>query len=268
MIKNDESLLLAPNERPAAQIVQAQGRARMVLVCEHASSFIPAALNGLGLESQARRSHAAWDIGALDLAQNLAQQLDAPLVSSCVSRLVYDCNRPPDAIDAIPAKSEIFDIPGNRNLDDTARNTRINAVYKPFQTLLRQVLDGRTDNPLLVTIHSFTETYAGKSRETEIGILHDADTSLAVALLDRLQARSSFLIEMNEPYSASDGVTHTLQVMAGPRGLPNVMIEVRNDLIDHPGGVQKIADLLAAALGDILAQHAGPGAVKPGQAGQ
>ena len=46
----------------------------------------------------------------------LSAVLDALLVAGQVSRLVYDCNRAPTAPDAIPARSEIYDIPGNRDL--------------------------------------------------------------------------------------------------------------------------------------------------------
>ena len=86
------------------------GSSSIVIVCEHASSDIPASFNSLGVSQEARKSHAAWDPGALAVAIRLSEQLDAALIAGAVSRLVYDCNRPPDAPDAMPSKSEIFDI--------------------------------------------------------------------------------------------------------------------------------------------------------------
>lgn len=63
MMSMTKSPLLGPLEGPAARVLNGRGAAQAVLVCEHASRFIPAALNGLGLSDEAARSHAAWDIG-------------------------------------------------------------------------------------------------------------------------------------------------------------------------------------------------------------
>ncbi|MCX8953495.1 N-formylglutamate amidohydrolase, partial [Ruegeria sp. NA] len=135
--------MLLPTEAPAARVQNANGRAQCVLVCEHASRFIPASLNGLGLTEDAALSHAAWDIGALALSVELTKALDAPLVHSCISRLVYDCNRSPERADAMPQVSEVFSIPGNENLTDAQRAQRIREVYEPFKQLLSSTLDAR-----------------------------------------------------------------------------------------------------------------------------
>ena len=45
----------------------------LVLVCEHAAHGIPADLTGLGLSEATRLSHAAWDPGAMDVAQALSE---------------------------------------------------------------------------------------------------------------------------------------------------------------------------------------------------
>ena len=55
-------------------------------------------------------------------------------------------------------------------------------------------------------------------------------------------------VELNEPYSARDGVTYTLAKHAEVRGLQNMMIEVRNDLIETPAKAQAVADRLAVTL--------------------
>ena len=65
MIQATESSLLGPKEGPPVRTLNAGGRGGFVLVCEHASRFIPAALGELGLDEEAKHSHAAWDIGAL-----------------------------------------------------------------------------------------------------------------------------------------------------------------------------------------------------------
>lgn len=238
--------ILGPGEGPAAEVINPAGAAPICLVCEHASSFVPAALDHLGVAPGHRRSHAAWDIGALDLACALSQRLNAPLVVSRVSRLVYDCNRPPEAPGAIPERSEIVEVPGNAGLSAGARAARVAEVYAPFRDLLSATLDRFGAAPALVTIHSFTPVWFGQPRAVELGLLHDSDDRLARAMLAR--APDGLDARLNAPYSATDGVTHTLRAHAIPRGLQNVMIEVRNDLIADAAGCARMADLLAALL--------------------
>ena len=95
----------------AVEVINAGAKAPLVLVCEHAAREIPACFDGLGLDAAARESHVAWDPGALAVARAMAQDLDAVLVAGRVSRLVYDCNRPPEAPGAMPAQSEILRSP-------------------------------------------------------------------------------------------------------------------------------------------------------------
>ena len=247
MTEADPCSILLPDEGPVAQLFRADGQAPVLLVCEHASAFIPSSLNDLGLATADRYSHAVWDIGAADLAMALADTLDSPLVMSGVSRLVYDCNRPPEVPDAIPAKSEVIEVPANRDLTPAARAARAAAVYEPFSARLFSLLDQAGPRTALVTIHSFTPVYFGKDRPTEIGILHDRDDRLALALATALEG-CGLRVELNQPYSAKDGVTHTLARHAIPRGLPNVMIEVRNDFLRDPAGIARIAAILAPAL--------------------
>ena len=116
------------------------GQSPIVLVCEHASAFIPEEFGGLGLTRDAASSHAAWDIGALDVAKFLSSGLGAPLVAGRVSRLVYDCNRPLESAGAIPAKSEIYDVPGNVGLSDEERQRRYDLIHQPFHAAVANIL--------------------------------------------------------------------------------------------------------------------------------
>jgi predicted N-formylglutamate amidohydrolase len=50
-----------------------------------------------------------------------------------------------------------------------------------------------------------------------------------------------------EPYGPKDGVLHTLNLLAAPRGLPHVMIEMRNDLIAEERGQDDRAERLSDA---------------------
>ena len=226
-------------------------RGRIVLVCEHASNTFPDDWGDLGLTAEQKVAHVAWDPGALGLARGLSQRLDAVLVHAPVSRLIYDCNRAPDMAGAMPARSEVHDIPGNRLISAADRAARTAAVYLPFHNTLRGVISDRLAlglAPVIVTVHSFTKTYHGQPRAVEFGVIHDADDRYARAVLDAAKATTNLRADLNAPYSAADDVTHTLRLQATPYGLPNAMLEIRNDLIASPDAEQRIADMLAPVL--------------------
>lgn len=248
MNQPSESPLLSPDEGPPVRVYNARGQGDVVLVCEHASRFIPAALGNLGLDPDSESSHAAWDIGAMELALELMAELDAPLIAGRVSRLVYDCNRPPTARDAVPSRSERFAVPGNEGLSAQERERRTAEIYTPFRTTLAEFMKRRPETGALVTVHSFTPVFNGVPRETEVGFLHDRDATLAVSLLTAAEGRFPYRAALNEPYSAADGVTHTLKEHGTNAGLPNVMIEVRNDLVDTPAGIRRMGAALAGLI--------------------
>ncbi len=226
-------------------------RGPIVLVCEHASNHIPAAWGDLGLTDEQRSAHIAWDPGALGLARGLARRLDAVLVHAPVSRVVYDCNRAPDMLGAMPARSEAHDIPGNAAISVQERLARTRAVYLPFHNGLHGLISQRIAlgrRPVVVTIHSFTPVYFGKPRAVEFGVIHDADPAYAMAIVAAARAMTRLACDLNAPYSAADDVTHTLRVMATPYGLPNAMLEVRNDLIATAADQEAMAETLAPVL--------------------
>ena len=226
----------------------------VVLVCEHASNRIPEFLGDMGLTRDALDSHIAWDPGALAVAKLMSDQMAACLVHGGVSRLVYDCNRPPDAPGAMPAKSENYVIPANAGISLEERRARVEGIYEPFtQELSAQIRQHRSSLALMVTIHSFTPVYHGLERAVEFGLLHGRDDRFARAMMATAPSDLPFETRLNEPYSAADGVAHTLDAQALPNGLLNVMIEIRNDLIRMPEQQHVAADLLVPWIGRTLA---------------
>lgn len=240
------------SEKNHVTVVNPVDRSSVVVVCEHASRYIPSAFNDLGLTGDALQSHAAWDPGAMPVARGIAARLNAALVASGVSRLVYDCNRPPEATDAMPAKSEVFDVPGNTHLTAQQRKDRTAAFYDPFRKSLAEVL---ASNPasIVVTVHSFTPVYDGQRRSVEIGVLHDSDDRLANAMLEIASSYLGSDVQRNVPYGPEDGVTHTLKEHALPENRLNVMLEVRNDLIATQDQQDAMADAIARWLSAAIA---------------
>lgn len=235
---------------PVARIVNPAGGSPLLFVCEHASSYIPDEFGQLGLSPDLQSSHIAWDPGALPVATHLSELMHARLVTSTVSRLVYDCNRPPDAPDAVPERSERFNIPGNTGLNDHQKAERTRFYYEPFRDLLAEAISRQIK--AMATIHSFTPVYLGQCRDVEIGILHGSDSRLADQMLDTAGQHTKLQVRRNEPYGEQDGVMHTLNVHAIGNGLLNVMLEIRNDLIGSMQQQRDIAEMLAGWLSSAL----------------
>ena len=236
------------------RITKRGGRGAYVLVCDHASNFIPADMGTLGLDASDLERHIAWDPGALPVARALAEALDAPLVESCISRLVIDCNRPFDAPDLISEISETTVIPGNASLDAAERARRIRLAHEPFHAAIEAVLEERIAAGLptrLISVHSFTPVYKGVQRPWQIGIIHDDDTRLAGPFIAALEAQPGLNVGVNEPYSPADRVYFTLEAHGRVRNLPCAMIEIRNDEISDGEGQRRWAERLISILGTL-----------------
>lgn len=248
--------ILSFTDGPAVAVENPDGAGAVLLICEHASNRLPERAGDLGLDAAALSSHIAWDPGALAVSRLLSQRLDATLVHQRFSRLVYDCNRPPESPAAMPAVSEVYAIAGNEDLSPAERYARMAAFYVPFHDQISALIAARKATgraPVLVTVHSFTPVYFGKPRAVEIGILHDRDSRLADAMLAIAERGSPYRVERNAPYGPQDEVTHTLRLHALPGALPNVMIEVRNDLLTDEAGQGVMAGYLAALVQEAIA---------------
>jgi predicted N-formylglutamate amidohydrolase len=250
-----QQTILAESDGDCVAVERPEGGSPVLVICEHASRTLPARFGDLGLSQEALNSHIAWDPGALALARGLSDNLDATLVYQKFSRLIYDCNRPPASPAAMPETSEIYAIPGNRQLDAAERNARTEALYTPFHQRIANILRKRAARgvaSVVVTIHSFTPVYDGRRRDVELGILHDTDDRLASRMLALAGEAPLYNTARNQPYGPADGVTHTLQLHGLANNLKNVMIEVRNDLIMDDVGQGVMADYLTGLIQQSL----------------
>jgi predicted N-formylglutamate amidohydrolase len=246
--ENELAASLTDGEDHPFLLVNPSGRSQLFLICEHVSNRLPEALGTLGLTQEQLQMHIAWDIGAEGVARLLSKLLDAPLALQCYSRLAYDCNRQPESPGAMPEMSETTVIPGNKGLTRSEKLQRIRDIYWPFHRGVSDFLDERAaggQKTAIVTIHSFTRVYRGKERSIELGLLHDRHADMALKLL---KAFPNAKAALNEPYGPKDGVMHTTALHAEARGLPSVMIEIRNDLIATTRGQEEWAQRLSVPL--------------------
>lgn len=245
-----ERLLNLSDGRPV-EVLNAEGKSSIVLICEHASNRIPEKLASLGLSDEQLKGHVAWDPGAYALAMAMSATLNAPLVAARFSRLAYDCNRPPEAETAMPQHTEQGPIPGNKALSHSEKTTRAAEIYAPFHGAAAEVLSQKRNlgsDPVVVTIHSFTPVFNGQQRQVEVGFLHSDNDELAQAMLRHSSANDGFDIRLNQPYGPKDGVLHTIDLHASKGAAPHVMIEIRNDLLCDEKGVQRVHNMIVDAL--------------------
>jgi len=184
---------LGTDDPPPVEIVNPEGRSRIVVICEHAGRAVPAALGDLGLPPAEFERHIAWDIGAAGVARRLSRLLDAPLALQGYSRLVVDCNRPFDAPDAFPEVSDTTPVPANRALSPAARRARFAAIHEPFHAAVARLLDSRPEpaRTVLAMVHSFTPQLLseGIARPWHLGLLFRHDDRLAQRLMTAARAR-------------------------------------------------------------------------------
>jgi predicted N-formylglutamate amidohydrolase len=233
----------------------AEGAGGVVLICEHASNRIPDAYLGLGLSEVQRRMHIAWDPGALEVATDLAQRLDAPLVYARYSRLLLDLNRAPGAADAIALSSEDIPIPGNHGIGAAEQQLRQRQIYQPFHAAIDALLERRLRAGVptaVVSIHSFTPVYRGQPRPWQVGVIAQHDRRLADGLLAALRRESGLCVGDNQPYAPADGVYHTIERHGEARRLPCVMIEIRQDHLADAPAQRNWAQRLEAGLRHAL----------------
>ncbi len=247
--------LLDPDEPLPVRLHNAGGASPFVLVADHAGNRVPRALGDLGLSEDERARHIGWDIGIAGVGEALADALDAILIEQACSRLVIDCNRPLAAQSSIPEISERTVIPGNRGLSASDRETRAREIFWPYHHRIAAELDRRlaAGRPTaLVALHSFTPVFKDVARPWQVAVLYNRDPRLARQMLALLRREEGLSVGDNEPYFVSDTSDYTIPVHGERRGLPHVLVEIRQDLIAAPPGQKNWAKRLARLLPEAL----------------
>ncbi|MFT3972581.1 MAG: N-formylglutamate amidohydrolase [Amaricoccus sp.] len=230
---------------------------RVLLLCDHASNAVPGLVaGGLGLPAAEMGRHIAYDIGARGVTLGLARRLRAEALLTRFSRLVIDPNRGEDDPTLVMRLYDGTVVPGNRAAGPEEVERRLAALHRPYHQAVEAALDriiaaGRM--PAIVSMHSFTPQLKGRPpRPWQVAVLWHRDARLARPLMARLRAEG-LCVGDNEPYSGElEG--DTLSRHGTARGLPHVLIEVRQDLIATPEGEDTWATRLAPVLRDVMAE--------------
>jgi predicted N-formylglutamate amidohydrolase len=242
-------------QHPAYQIIGADRPSRWLVTVDHATNTVPDWVAGgdLGIAPADMARHIAYDVGALGLAQRLAERLDAPLIATDFSRLVIDPNRGEDDPTLVMKLYDGTIIPANRHVDAAEVEHRLARLYRPYHGALAD-LAGRRPDTVICAMHSFTPCLRGRApRPWQVGVLYShRDERLGKPLVAALAAEG-LCVGDNEPYSGHlDG--DSIDRHALVPGRPNVLIELRNDLIAQADGQIAWADRIAPVLERVLIQ--------------
>ncbi len=228
---------------PPAEFLPGSGESGLLLIADHASNRVPDGVD-LGVPDALMQQHMALDIGVDTLARAIAAQLGCPAIIATVSRLVVDLHRERDEYAAIPVASDGHPIPGNAILTPAQREQRLERFWDPYHGLIADMVD--TLRPrILFALHSFTPRLATRpdeERPWEVGILYNQDARAAHIAIEAFRA-AGIPTGDNQPYSGQD-LNATMDYHAETRGLPYLVIEVRQDLIGDAAGVARWAERL------------------------
>jgi predicted N-formylglutamate amidohydrolase len=121
---------------------------------------------------------------------------------------------------------------------------------------------GRDVLPVMVSIHSFTPVYLGRTRSWHIGVHYRLGRRLPALALDALRVDATLTVGENEPYPAALDEEYTIPVHVELLGLPYILFEIRQDLLNAESRIDawadRLGDLLAKALTDPNLDHLAP----------
>ena len=225
-----------------------------LLICDHASNHIPEIYNNLGLDRKVLDTHIAYDIGAKEVAENISHCIQCPLIMTDFSRLLIDVNRGIDDPTLIMKISDGNIIKGNKNISFLSnceeKKKRINNYYNLYHKKISEIITSSIKNkifPSIISIHSFTPLFSGNERSVELGVLWDKDNRLPDIFFKYLKEETNLTIGDNNPY-VGYLKNDSLYKHATSRGLSNVLIEIRQDLISDKNSQKKIAKIISKAL--------------------
>ncbi len=222
-------------------LVEGDRRKGLVLIADHARRDLPEEYGDLGLPASEFDRHIAYDIGVEALTLELAARLGVPAVMAGFSRLLIDPNRGEDDPTLVRQLYDGTIVPANYPMSPAEREKRLDLFYRPYHdavsAMIASVAAAGGCPPVILSIHSFPPVLQGRPRPWHAGLLWDLDDRVARPLIEALAADPLLVIGDNEPY---DGALRgdTMYRHAIVNGFPHALIEIRQDLIAGPSGVE------------------------------
>ena len=227
----------------------------LVITCEHGGHEVPPAYAHLFADcGEMLLTHRGWDAGALEMARQMSQALDAPLFAATTTRLLIDLNR---SIGHRHLYSE-----ATRGLAPAARRAIVAVHYRLHRDAVESSVAGLIAagrRVVHVASHSFTPEMNGVVRQADVAWLYDPRRSgegvFAGQWLAALrQRRPDLQLRRNYPYQGKcDGLMSVLRKRHAPAQYVGIELEVNQRFVIEGGVawdalradiIQSLADLL------------------------
>lgn len=239
-----------------APVADAPAGDALVITCEHGGREVPDGYAALFAGHEALLdTHRGWDPGALELAEQMAGALGAPLFAATTTRLLIDLNR---SIGHRQLHSE-----ATRGLPAAARRAMVAQHYRPHRNAVesevaRLIAGGR--RVIHVASHSFTPELNGVVRQADVAWLYDPKRAGEVVLASRWlntlrQRRPELKLRRNYPYQGKgDGLTSLLRQRHAPGQYVGLELEVNQRFcLAGSDAWAALRSDISAALADTLA---------------
>ena len=209
----------------------------LLVTCEHGGNQVPPRYAHLfrGWE-RTLETHRAFDVGALRMAQAIADFFEAPLVAATVTRLLVDLNRSVHH----PAVHSL----ASRHASRAERDRMIREHYLPYREQVERLVAtaiGRGRRVVHIASHSFTPRLHGEVRCADVGLLYNPARPgergicrLWKTALGRVAPE--LRVRRNYPYRGkNDGLTSHLRLRHAPDAYVGVELEINQVLVIGAG---------------------------------
>jgi predicted N-formylglutamate amidohydrolase len=230
---------------------------QILITCEHGGSRIPAEYKELFRGHEALlKTHRGYDPGALTMARDMAEAMEAPLHFSTISRLLVDLNRS-------IGHPRLYS-PVTRNTPVPVRRQILEQYYLPYresvESHIRNMVSGG-DRVVHLSSHSFTPELNGDVRQGDIGLLYDparsGENRFCMAWQAFLKAAlPQCRVRRNYPYTGkSDGFTAYLRRCFPGEVYSGIELEINQRIIFQGGRPwRRMRDLILSSLRQALRQ--------------
>ena len=100
----------------------------------------------------------------------------------------------------------------------------------------------------LISVHSFTPSFPGQERPWPVSVVYGKDRHLAGLFYDQLRVDDpSLLVGDNEPYQVTPETDYGIPTYGEQKGIPALLLEIRQDGIASQEGALAWADRIARA---------------------
>ncbi|MDX1639093.1 MAG: N-formylglutamate amidohydrolase [Balneolaceae bacterium] len=219
---------------------------KIIITCEHAGNQVPDDYKHLFREDPGiLQTHRGYDIGAKELTQTIAGELQVTPHLHSVTRLLVDLNRSRNS-------SELFS-EFVEPLDKTARDKVLNDYYQPHRNSVEQIISeavGQDLQVVHVSVHTFTPRLNGQLRDVDIGLLFDPDRPAEKRFCkiwrQELDRQTDLKVQFNYPYpGVMDGFSTYLRTKFDGSEYVGLEVEVnqkfaREQKIEQWNGIRRI----------------------------